>query len=103
LQLKEKYNLTKNKSEKPYEPNPWSLKVTIFVGIVFGFLILTWEIIAHIPKNEYIFLRHKEFIFTSELKSEDKIKSLVQNGILSDVFDLYYFSSDYNFTPFPTL
>jgi len=59
--------------------------------------------LSTLGKYEYNFLRHKEFIFSSELKSEDEIKSLVQNGSLSEVFDLYCFSSDYNFTPFPTL
>ena len=55
--------MSKNKIENPYEPNPLSLKVTIFVGIVFGFLILTWEIIENIPKYEYIDTNNKRYIF----------------------------------------
>ena len=47
-------------------------------------------------KYEYNFLKHKEFVFYSDLKSENEIKSLVQNGSLSGVFDLYCFSSDYS-------
>lgn len=55
--------MIENKNEKPYEPNPWSLKVTIFVGIVFGFFILTWEIIENIPKYEYIDTNNEQYIF----------------------------------------
>lgn len=55
--------MSKNKIENPYELNPLSLKVTIFVGIVFGFLILTWEIIENIPKYEYIDTDNKRYIF----------------------------------------
>jgi len=55
--------MSKNKIENPYELNPLSLKVTIFVGIVFGFLILSWEIIENIPKYEYIDTDNKRYIF----------------------------------------
>lgn len=55
--------MTYNKSEKPYEPNPWSMKITIFLGIVFGFLIFSWEIVENIPKYEHINKDNQQLIF----------------------------------------
>lgn len=52
--------------------------------------------LSTLGEYEYNFLKHKEFVFYSDLKSENEIKSLVQNGSLSGVFDLYCFSSDYS-------
>lgn len=75
--------MPKNKSEKPYEPNPWSLKVTIFVGIVFGFLILTWEIIAHIPKYEYIDANSEQFILNKINGNMYHIKQTSINGLIT--------------------
>lgn len=52
--------------------------------------------LSTLGKYEYNFLKHKEFVFNSDLKSGNEIRSLVQNGSLSGVFDLYCFSSDYS-------
>ena len=55
--------MSENKKEKNYEPNPLSLKMTIFVGIIFGFLILSWEIVENIPKYEYLYVENEKYIF----------------------------------------
>jgi len=54
------------------------------------------EKLSTLGNYEYNFLKHKELLFHSGLKSGDEIKSLIQNGSLNEVFDLYCFSINYN-------
>ena len=54
------------------------------------------EKLSSLGQYIYAFTHHREFIFKSGLRSEDEIKSLVQNQKLNNVFDLYCFSLGYN-------
>lgn len=51
---KDKGDVMTKKNNKPfYEEDSWNLKVVLWVGIVFGFLIFGWEVVDNIPKYEY--------------------------------------------------
>lgn len=83
---KNKGDVMTKKNNKPfYEEDSWNLKVTLWVGIVFGFLIFGWEVVDNIPKYEYFERNGEMFMYDKTngdlfMTSRKKENRIIEDG-----------------------
>ena len=81
--------MANEKNKNSNEPISISLKVVIYLAIVSGILIGSWEIVNNIPKYEYIRFDEKSFIFNKINGNVYLYSENIKNSRIEDFVETY--------------